>query len=51
MKKMLTNNDSRCPSHDYSFEVINLSAKAWHQQFDLVPLIHLCNVISLVVDK
>jgi hypothetical protein len=51
MKEVLTNNDSYYPSHNYPSKVTKFSTKAWHQQLDLVPLIHLCSVISLTIDK
>jgi hypothetical protein len=51
MKEMLTKINYYCPSHNYPFEITIFLAKAWDQQLDLVPLIHLCNVISLTTNK
>ncbi len=50
MKEMLTNNNYYWLSNHYASEIINFLAKAWDQQLDLLPLIHLCNVISLGID-
>jgi hypothetical protein len=51
MKEMLTNNEFYYPSHNHPSKATNFSTKGWDQQLDLVPLIHLCNMISLIIDE
>lgn len=50
MEEMWTNVNFCCLSQIYPFEAIIFLTKAWHQQFALMCIIYVCNVISLVKD-